>query len=224
VAGSPRVPVPNQVPNPTSLPSSTSPHAPPGGAEETKSSTSTAPPRPTLSPRKGEAAASQASVVGLPPSLAASALRDELRASSLRRQEELAALGRERARLEKLAAEITAARAALKTETARLDEKVKKEKEEKEEAAKRATSAKTPSPQVRADGKPPGEVLAKTLKGMKADQAAALVSRLERRLAVDLLRHMRPADAGTVLEKMKPETAAEIFSLMASTEAAGGSR
>ncbi len=163
--------------------------------------------------------------VGLPPSLAAGALRDELRVSSLRRQEELAALGRERARLEKLAAEITAARAALKTETARLDEKVKAvEKEEKEAAAKRAASAKTPSPQARADGKPPGEALAKTLKGMKADQAAALVSRLERRLAVDLLRHMRPADAGTVLEKMKPETAAELFSLMASTEAAGGSR
>ncbi len=183
-----------------------------------------APSRPALSPTQGEGVASQATVVGLPPSLAASALRDELRVSSLRRQEELAALGRERARLEKLAAEITAARAALKTETARLDEKVKKEKEEKEEAAKRASSAKPPSPQVRADGKPPGEVLAKTLKGMKADQAAALVSRLERRLAVDLLRHMRPADAGTVLEKMKPETAAELFSLMASTEAAGGSR
>ena len=161
----------------------------------------------------------------LPPSLTASALRDELRTSSLRRREELAALGRERARLEKLATEITAARAALETETARLDEKVKKaEKEEKEEAVKRAISPKGPSLQARADGKPPGEALAKTLKGMKADQAAALVSRLERRLAVDLLRRMRPADAGTVLEKMKPETAAELFSLMASTEASGGSR
>ncbi|OFX26338.1 MAG: hypothetical protein A2V77_19610 [Anaeromyxobacter sp. RBG_16_69_14] len=180
--------------------------------------------RPALPPAGGEGAPSQPTGA-IPPSLSASALRDELRVSSLRRQEELAALGRERARLEKLAADISAARAALETETARLDEKVKKaEKEEKEEAAKRATSAKTPSPQVRADGKPPGQALAKTLKGMKPDLAAALVSRLERRLAVDLLRHMRPADAGTVLEKMKPETAAELFSLMASTEAAGGSR
>jgi flagellar motility protein MotE (MotC chaperone) len=154
----------------------------------------------------------------LPPSLTATALRDELRASSQRRQDELAAIQRERSRLEKLSAEIATARATLEAETAKLDEKVKKT-----EVARSAAAAQGP-PQARPGGKPPGDTLAKTLKGMKAEQAAALVSRLERRLAVDLLRQMRPADAGGVLEKMKPETAAELFSLMASNEAAGGSR
>lgn len=176
----------------------------------------------------GEGVAPKATTV-IPPSLTANALRDELRASAQRRQEELAALRRERVRLEKLAADITTARAALEAETAQLDEKVKKAAAARSaalatEAGKNAASAKGAAPQPRPDSKPLGEALAKTLKGMKADQAAALVSRLERRLAVDLLRHMRPADAGTVLEKMKPETAADLFSLMASGEAAGGSR
>jgi flagellar motility protein MotE (MotC chaperone) len=63
--------------------------------------------------------------------------------------------------------------------------------------------------------------LAKTLKGMKPDQAASLLARLERPLAVEILRRMRPADAGVVLEKMKAETAAELFTAMAATPADG---
>ena len=153
----------------------------------------------------------------LPPSLTPNALRDELRAASQRRQDELAAIARERTRLEKLSTDIATARAALESETARLDDKVKKA-----EAAK-PTGPQPPTTDGQPRGKPSGETLAKTLKGMKPDQAAALVSRLERRLAVNLLRQMRPADAGGVLEKMRPETAAELFALMASSDA-GGSR
>jgi flagellar motility protein MotE (MotC chaperone) len=148
-----------------------------------------------------------------PPSLTTNALRDELRSSTRRRQDELAAIARERSRLEKLSAEIATARAALEAETARLDEKVKKA----ELGASAATSQAQSLP-PRQGGKPPAPTLAKTLKGMRAEQAATLISRLDRRLAADLLRQMRPADAGGVLEKMKPETAAELFSLMASSE------
>ena len=142
-----------------------------------------------------------------PPALSATALRDELRASSRKRQEELAALGRERARLEKLTADIASARTALREETARLDERAKKA------AAERAGGRGGPG--GAGQGEKQVVALAKTLKGMKPDQAAALVARLDRPLAIDLLRRMRPGDAAVVLEKVKPELAAELFSMMA---------
>lgn len=177
--------------------------------------TATAPehpkPAPAPAPAKTQARGPESTVP--PPSLTTNALRDELRSSTRRRQDELAAIARERSRLEKLSAEIATARAALEAETARLDEKVKKA----ELGASAATSQAQPFPS-RQGGKPPAPTLAKTLKGMRAEQAATLISRLDRRLAADLLRQMRPADAGGVLEKMKPETAAELFSLMASSE------
>ncbi|HEX7487411.1 MAG TPA: hypothetical protein VF341_00785, partial [Anaeromyxobacteraceae bacterium] len=138
----------------------------------------------------------------LPPALSDSALRDELRASSRRRQEQLAALARETARIEKLTAEIAGARTALREETARLDERVKKIAAEKP-AAHGAVGAPGRSEKEAA-------ALAKTLKGMKPDQAAALVARLDRPLAIDLLRRMRPGDLAVVLEKLKPELAAEL--------------
>jgi len=146
----------------------------------------------------------------IPPALSASALRDELRASSHKRQEELAALARERARLEKLAADIAGARTALREETARLDERVKKASTEKPAARGGAGTAPTSR-----NGDKEAAALAKTLKGMKPDQAAALVARLDRPLAIDLLRRMRPGDLAVVLEKLKPELAAELFSMMA---------
>ena len=142
-----------------------------------------------------------------PPALSASALRDELRASSRKRQEELAALDRARAQLEKLTADIATARSALREETARLDERAKKASAEK--------VAARGGPGGLGQGDKQVVALAKTLKGMKPDQAAALVARLDRPLAIDLLRRMRPGDAAVVLEKVKPELAAELFSMMA---------
>ena len=48
------------------------------------------------------------------------------------------------------------------------------------------------------------------------EQAAALLQRLDRVLTVEVLRRMKPPDAGAVLERMKGEAAAELFSAMAS--------
>lgn len=159
--------------------------------------------------------------VTTPPNLTGAALRDELRASAQRRQEELAALARERARLEKLAADVAAARAGLREETARLDVLARKAAAEKAAAAAApAAPPRKPTP----DDEKRAQAMARTLKGMKADQAATLLARLDRPLAVSLLRRMRPGDAGAVLEKMKPDAAADLFSLMASPEAAGGAR
>jgi flagellar motility protein MotE (MotC chaperone) len=152
---------------------------------------------------------------GIPPALTAAALRDELTAAAQRRRDDLAAMARERARLEKLAADITAARAALRDETARLERATDAEAARGRDRKRSATPGR------------PGEIahadaLAKTLKGMRSEPAAALLARLERSLAVDILRRMRPADAGALLEKLKPETAAELVSALADEK--GGSR
>jgi flagellar motility protein MotE (MotC chaperone) len=164
----------------------------------------------------------------IPPSLTSSALRDELRQSNQRRREELDALERERVRLEKLATEIAAARAALGEATGRLDERLKKA-----EAAKLDQASGAPGSRPRQAGSSAGArpeasaatlALAKTLKGMRTELAASLVSKLERPLAVEVLRSMRPSDAGGVLEKMKPDVAAELFSLMAAAGSSGGAR
>jgi len=148
--------------------------------------------------------ATPAPLVGVAPALTAAALRDELRAASQRRQDELAAIARQRAELEKLAAEIAAARAVVEAERARAprDDKAPPSQGRPETPA---TAGQPASP----------DALAKTIKGMKVDQAAALVGHLDRGLAVDVLRRMKPADAGAILEKLKGETAADLFAQMA---------
>ena len=52
--------------------------------------------------------------------------------------------------------------------------------------------------------------MSKTLKGMKPEQAAALVSLLEHHLAAEVLHRMRPADAGALMGYLKPEVAAAL--------------
>ena len=153
--------------------------------------------------------------LSIPPSLTATALRDEIRQGGQRRQDELAALEKERARLEKLAADIAAARSALGEESSKFDERLKKA-----ETAKLGQGSRSRADAAHGDSKS----LAKTLKGMKTELAASLLCRLERPLAVEILRSMRPADAGAVLEKMKPEAAAEMFALMAEAPPPGGAR
>lgn len=52
--------------------------------------------------------------------------------------------------------------------------------------------------------------VSKAMKGMKPEQAAALVARLDRGLAAEILRRMKSTDAGAVLGLLKPELAAEL--------------
>lgn len=152
-------------------------------------------------------------LVGVAPALTATALRDELRARSQQRQEELAALASRRAELERLAAGVAAAQLALEARRTQgpKDPRPERPSEDHDGSSKGDTRAGAIAP-------PPTspEALAKTVKGMKADQSAALLQRLDRTLAVEVLRRMKPSDAGAVLEKMKGETAAELFSAMAS--------
>jgi len=117
----------------------------------------------------------------------------------------------ERARLEQLAAEIAKARESLKQETARLEALIK-QRGSCEEAS--AASGESPTAAAAAAAKAAAreqiESVSKTMKGMKPEQAAAVVSQLDHRLASEVLRRMRPADAGLVMGYLKPELAAEL--------------
>jgi len=50
---------------------------------------------------------------------------------------------------------------------------------------------------------------------MKPEQAAAIMAHLDRSLAAEILRRMRPADAGLVLAQLKPELAANLATTIA---------
>jgi len=52
--------------------------------------------------------------------------------------------------------------------------------------------------------------VSKAMKGMKPEQAAAVVARLDRGLAAEILRRMKSSDAGAILGLLKPELAAEL--------------
>lgn len=64
------------------------------------------------------------------------------------------------------------------------------------------------------------DAVSKTMKGMKPEQAAALVSRLDRALAAEIIRRMKPADAGAILGLLKPELAAELATQIATRKPA----
>ena len=147
------------------------------------------------------------------PTLTAAALKGELR-QSLVKPGETTGQPSDRVRLEQLAAEIARAREALKQETARLEALIKQvgpcgsearnSPSESDPAAAAAAAAAKDAAREQLD------IVSKTLKGMKPEQAAALVSLLDHRLAAEVIRRMRPADAGALMGYLKPELAAAL--------------
>ena len=141
------------------------------------------------------------------------ALKNELR-QSLSAPTEVVAPVSDRTRLEQLASEITQAREQLRQETARLEALIK-QRGSCDGEARGLPSESSPSATVTAAAakdmaREQLESVSKTMKGMKPEQAAAVVSRLDHRLAAEVLRRMRPADAGAVMGYLKPELAAEL--------------
>jgi flagellar motility protein MotE (MotC chaperone) len=147
------------------------------------------------------------------PTLTTTALKSELH-QSLAGPNEAAGPVSDRARLEQLAFEIAHAREALRQETARLEALIK-------QAGPPDGGAGTPpsesSPAADAAAAAAKDMareqlvsVSKALKGMKPEQAAAVLSLLDRRLAAQILRSMRPADAGAVMGFLKPEQAADL--------------
>jgi flagellar motility protein MotE (MotC chaperone) len=193
----------------------------PGEAPPTLAKPEASPTGAAASPRRssGKARSPRATAVagrGVPPalpSLTTTALKNELR-QSLSGPTEVVAPISDRTRLEQLASEITQAREALRQETARLEALIKQRgscdgearslpSESGPSAAAAATAAKDMAREQL-------ESVSKAMKGMKPEQAAAVLSLLDRRLAAEVLRRMRPADAGAVMGHLKPELAAEL--------------
>jgi flagellar motility protein MotE (MotC chaperone) len=150
----------------------------------------------------------------VPPSLSGRALAEELRRSAGGRASEKEALAAERARLEKLSKEIAEARAALKAETERLSAHVKT-------AAETTPKGQKPGARPGAKGAPSSgiENLSRTVKSMKSDQAAALLTKVDRSLAAALLQRMKPAEAAAVLDRMDGATSAALVALIARKDA-----
>ena len=119
-------------------------------------------------------------------------------------------------------AEIATARAALRTETEKLEALISKRDENA--AADAAKPVAVAAPQVKQP--PPAtrpqelEALAKTVKSMKPEAAAALIQRSDPQLAAQLLKRMKPADAGAVMDRLKPELAADLMVLMSTLPSA----
>ena len=145
------------------------------------------------------------------PTLTPTALKGELR-QSLAKPGEAPVPVTDRARLEQLASEIAHAREALRQETTRLEALIKQvgpcggevrsSPSESDPAAAAAAAAAKDAAREQLDS------VSKALKGMKPEQAAAVVSLLDHRLAGEVLRRMRPADAGALMGYLKPEVAA----------------
>ena len=149
------------------------------------------------------ARAQAASETTVPPALTGKALAEELKRNAKERVSDRAAVQAERLRLEAVVKEIADARAALREETAKL-----------ESVAGR--SGKLPGG---AQGTNALDQLARTVKGMKPAEAAAVLARVDRPLAAAILEKMRPADAAQVIGKMEPSMGAALFGLLARADA-----
>lgn len=196
-------------------------------AESGKSNSVQEPPAPALAPEakaeKKKPNERKTSSAPLPPQFGASALCDELRRqASLRRAEksqleaDRKAIAEERDKLEQRAEEIERAREQLKVETLRLEGLL----EQAAESGIGAALPKRPNPSSNDNL----AALAKTMKSMRPAQAAALVGKMDVRLAAQVLRLMSARDSGAVLAQVKPELAAELANALANMPAPSGTR
>jgi flagellar motility protein MotE (MotC chaperone) len=152
----------------------------------------------------------------VPPGLTLAALRSQISKSGGAPNAEPSAPGAEQGRPPQTVSDIEKAREALRQETARL------------EALLKATgncgggggglamgepllpTAPIAASALREAASEQIDTVSKAVKGMKPEQAAALVARLDRGLAAEILRRMKATDAGAILGLLKPDLAAEL--------------
>jgi hypothetical protein len=151
-----------------------------------------------------------------PPPLTISELRDEIHRESPARVIDPASPPHEK--VEQMLAEVTKARTALHVDTDRLEAMLiagDGAAEATSAGAGPASGGAKPAP------KNPLDILAKALRGIKPSEAAPIVSRLDKRLAANVLQRMPPADAGKIMGAMKPDTAAELATQIAMRQLSG---
>jgi flagellar motility protein MotE (MotC chaperone) len=140
-----------------------------------------------------------------PPPMTMSGLHDEVHHEAAPGKIDPASAPR--TKVEQMLAEITRARESLHDDTARLEAMMMQDVTTDPSASGASASPGQPAKTV---AKNPLDVLAKALRGIKPEQAAPIVARLDRRLAANVLLHMPPIDAGKIMGALKPETAAEL--------------
>jgi hypothetical protein len=170
------------------------------------------------------------------PPLDIGALRAEVHRES-HRSTELDATELPETKVEKMLAEVAKAREALHADTLKLEALV---------AAAALKPAPPPNPDdegaddaAKSDGRPRGEgepgaaaggkgptknpqdILAKALRGIKPEQAAPIVTKLDPQLAAAVLQRMPPVDAGKILAAMKADNAAQLATLIAARKPRG---
>lgn len=183
-------------------------------------SSPSAPPLEQAKPTKGEAANESPLV---PPALSKKGLCGELHKTGKelaqarkKLEDDRRALDADRLSVEKLKAEIADARIQLRAETERLEALLAKRTESPlPEADKQAAPSERPKPTPSIAKPQDLDSLAKTMKSMKPETAAALLTKSEPALGAGVLRRMRPADAGAILDRIRPDFAAELLALMA---------
>jgi len=177
-------------------------------------------PEPAKAEEKKEAKAeAKKAEKTLPPAVTQSGLCAELNRNGLsvaaqrkKLEEERKDIAAQREELEKIAADIAKSRAELRVETERLEALLGQAPGGNGTAPNRAQVNGTV-------GQGQLETLAKALKGMKPDSAAALMQRTDPKLAAQLLQRMKPADAGAVMDHLKPDLAADLLAQMATLPA-----
>ena len=164
--------------------------------------------------RKGTWSADRYAAV-VPPGLTLAALRSQISKGSLPAADPTASAA-DRNHPALAANDIEKARDALRQETARLEALLK--------AAGNcgggssgmplgeplSPTTSVPAATLREAAGEQIDTVSKAMKGMKPEQAAALIARLDRGLAAEILRRMKAVDAGAVLGLLKPELAAEL--------------
>jgi flagellar motility protein MotE (MotC chaperone) len=190
--------------------------AKPGAAEAAKVApskpqprTRKAPEEPKLPPGQGPAAPSPLSLDGLKQDLKRESGGGGFNPNAS-----------SRSKVEQLLAELIKTREALHQDTAKLEAMAMGENGE-------ASGPATPGAPGQPVAKNPLDVLAKALRGIKPEQAAPIVARVDKALAATVLLRMPPVDAGKIMGALKPETAAELatqIALRAPPTRAGGKR
>jgi flagellar motility protein MotE (MotC chaperone) len=163
---------------------------------------------PEVQERKSNWSADRYSAV-VPPGLTLAALRSQLAKSPTADSQPPSATEHSTAPPEQMLAEIAKARESLRQETARLETLIKANGNCQQRENYSEGSSMGPVDLHEAPGEQIDSV-SKAMKGMKPEQAAALVSRLNRGLAAEILRRMKATDAGAILGMLKPELAADL--------------
>jgi flagellar motility protein MotE (MotC chaperone) len=154
----------------------------------------------------------------VPPGLTLAALRSQLAAKGSQAAADNAAAPSEHGHSDQTMADIEKAREALRQETARLEALIRTAGNcggGGMPIGDGMLPTAVPAAALREASSDQIDSVSKAMKGMKPEQAAALIARLDRGLAAEILRRMKSVDAGAVLGLVKPELAAELATQIA---------